>query len=337
MTKIAVAGAQSNIGREILSFLYENNFKAKDVIALESKAPLGTQISFGEDDDLDVFNLDDFDFNGIDIAIFATNEIISKKYVSKAVAKNVKVIDCSSAFAADEDVPMVIAGINSDNIINANKGIVCLPSAGVTQMLTPLAKISQQYGVTRIVVSTYTSTSVYGKEAMDELFSQTRRIYMNSPIVDDQKVFKKQVAFNVIPQVDEFIGEETKEEWAMNAEAKKVLNTNVRVHANCAIVPAFIGSAMYVNVECSDEVDVDDIRKLMKETDGVVVFDKNTDGGYVCLTDIQGEDNVYVSRLRQDASVENGFSFWCVADDIRACIAKNAFDILKLILSIKKQ
>jgi len=337
MTKIAIAGVQSNVGREILSFLYENNFKTNDIIALESKAPLGTQISFGEDDELDIINLDEFTFDDTDIAVFATNDIIAKKYITKALAKNVKVIDCSSAFASDEDVPMVIAGLNNDKIMSASRGLISIPSANVTQMLTPLINVSQQYGITRIVVSTYTSTSVYGKEAMDELFSQTRRIYMNSPIIDDQKIFKKQIAFNVIPQVEDFIGEETHAEWAMNAEAKKVLNTNIKVHANCAVIPAFIGSAMYVNVECSDDVDVDDIRKLMKETNGVVVFDKNTDGGYVCLTDIQGEDNVYVSRLRQDTSIENGFSFWCVADDLRACVAKNAFEIIKLILSIKKQ
>ena len=144
------------------------------------------------------------------------------------------------------------------------------------------------------------------------------------------------ISDNVIPQIGDFIGEETQAEWAMNAETKKVFNTDVKVHANSAIIPAFVGAAQYVNVECENDVDVDDIRKLMKQTDGVVVFDKNTDGGYVCLTDIQGEDNVYVSRLRQDTSVDNGFSFWCVADDLRACTAKNAFAILKLILSFKQ-
>ena len=336
MTKIAVAGVQENIGREILSFLDENGYKAADIVALEPKAPLGTQVSYSEDEDLDVFNLDDYDFNGVDVAIFATSEPISKHYIPKALAKKVKVIDCSSAYFADEDVPLIIAGYNNDKIMTASKGVIAIPSASVIQMLTPLLKIQDSYQIKRIVVSTYTSTSVYGKEAMDELFSQTRRIYMNAPIVDDQQVFHKQIAFNVIPQIGDFIGEETQAEWAMNAESKKVLGTDVKVHANSAIIPAFVGAAQYVNVECEKEVDVDDVRKLMKDTQGVVVFDKNTDGGYVCLTDIQGEDNVYVSRLRQDSTIDNGFSFWCIADDQRACTAKNAFEILKLILSLQK-
>lgn len=336
MTKIAIAGVQENIGREILSFLDENGYKASDIVALESKAPLGTQVSYSEEEDLDVFNLDDFDFTGIDVAIFATPDTQSKHYIPKALAKKVKVIDCSGAYVADEDVPLIIAGFNDDKIMTATKGLVAIPSASVTQMLSPLLKVQEKYNIKRIVVSTYTSTSVYGKEAMDELFAQTRRIYMNAPIVDDQQVFHKQIAFNVIPQLGDFIGEETQNEWTMNAESKKILGTNIKVHANGAIVPAFIGAAQYVNVECEKDTDVDEIRNLMKETSGIVVFDKNTDGGYVCLTDIQGEDNIYISRLRQDTTVENGFSFWCVADDLRACTAKNAFAVLKLILSIKK-
>ncbi|MBR1605424.1 MAG: aspartate-semialdehyde dehydrogenase [Alphaproteobacteria bacterium] len=336
MTKIAIAGVQGNIGREILSFLDENGYKASDIVALESKAPLGTQVSFSEDEDLDVFNLDEFDFANTDAVIFATNDVIAKHYIPRALAKNVKVIDCSSAFFADESVPLIIAGYNNDKIMATTKGLVASPSAAVIQMLSPLLRIHEKYNIKRIVVSTYNSTSVYGKEAMDELFSQTRRIYMNSPIVDDQKVFHKQIAFNVIPQIGDFIGEETQTEWAMNAESKKVLGTDIKVHANSAIIPAFIGSAQYVNVECNNDVDVDDVRHLMKNTDGIIVFDKNTDGGYVCLTDIQGEDNIYISRLRQDSSIDNGFSFWCVADDQRACIAKNAVNILKLILSLKQ-
>lgn len=336
MTKIAIAGVQGNIGREILSFLDENGYKAADIVALEPKAPLGTQVSYSEDEDLDVFNLDDYDFSGVDVAVFATSEAVSKHYIPRALAKKIKIIDCSPAYFADEDVPLIIAGYNNDKIMGAAKGLIALPSAGVIQMLTPLLKVEEKYHIKRIVVSTYTSTSVYGKEAMDELFSQTRRIYMNAPIVDDQQIFHKQIAFNVIPQIGEFIGEETQAEWAMNAESKKVLGTNIKVHANSAIVPAFVGAAQYVNVECENDVDVDDVRSLMKNTNSVVVFDKNTDGGYVCLTDIQGEDNIYVSRLRQDSSVDNGFSFWCVADDLRACTAKNAFEIIKLILSLKQ-
>ena len=329
--KIAVVGVQESRGREILGLLVEKGIKAENVFALEMKAPLGTMISYGEDDDLDVYNLEEFDFAQVNAAIFATSAEISKKYVAKALAKNCKVVDCSTALFADEDVPMVVAGVNDADIINAKRGLVSVPNASVTQMVLPLAKLSEQFAIKRIVVSTYMSTSVYGKEAMDELFAQVRKIYMNDTLVDDQSVFKKQIAFNVIPQVDEFIGEETAAEWAMNAQAKKILGGNVKVHANCAIVPAFIGCGEFVNVECDKEVDVDEIRKLIKQTKNVVVFDKNVDGGYVTLTDVQGEYAVYVSRLRQDASIENGFSFRCVADNLCAGTAQNAVAVLDLL------
>ncbi len=333
MSKIAVAGVQSSIGREILSFLEENGYKAKDIIALEPGSVLGNMVSYGEEDDLDVLNLNDFDFSKADIVLFATTQPIAKQFIPKAVAKGCKVIDCSLSCVGDSEVPLIISGYNTEQIQHASKGIIAVPSAAVVQLLLPLQKIQKEYGIKRIIVSTYTSTSVYGKEAMDELFTQTRKIYMNDSLVDDQKVFNKQIAFNVIPQVGEFIGEETQNEWSMNSEIKRILGGDVKVHANCAIIPAFIGNGQFVNVECEHDVDVDDVRKLMKQTSGVVVFDKNLDGGYVTLADVQGEDNIYVSRLRQDVSVENGFSFWCVADDLRAGVAKNAFAILQQVLS----
>ena len=329
--KIAVVGVQDSRGREILNLLEEKGVKAENVFALEMKAPLGTLVSYGEDDELDVYNLEDFDFSQVNAAIFATNAEVSKRYVPKALAKNCKVVDCSNAFFADDDVPMMVSGVNDENIKNAKRGLVSVPSASVAQMILPLAKVFAQFGIKRIVTSTYMSTSVYGKEAMDELFAQVRKIYMNDTLVDDQSVFKKQIAFNVIPQVEEFIGEETAAEWAMNAQTKKILGGNVKVHANCAIIPAFIGCGEFVNVECDKEVDVDEIRKLIKQTKNVVVFDKNVDGGYVTLTDVQGENAVYVSRLRQDASVENGFSFWCVADNLCAGTAQNAVAVLDLL------
>ncbi len=334
MKKIAVVGVQETVGREILSFLEENGYRAADVIALEPGAPLGSMVSYGEETDLDVKNLHDFDFLQADIALFASTEEIAKQFAPKALAKNCKVIDCSAAFVSEADVPLVIAGYNDNKIAEAGRGLVAVPSAAVTQMLTPLKKVNSEYALSRLVISTYTSTSVYGKAAMDELFSQIRRIYMNDTLADSQKVFNKQIAFNVIPQIGDFIGEETQCEWAMNAETKKILGGGVKVHANCAIVPAFIGTGLFVNVECEHEVDVDDVRKLMKQTPGVVVFDKNLDGGYVTLADVQGENDIYVSRLRQDASVDNGFSFWCVADDLRAGVAKNAFEVMKLMMNV---
>ena len=336
MTKIAVAGAQDSLGREVLSFLEEDGIPAADVTALDSKAPLGTMVSYGEDDELDVFNLDDYDFKGIDIAIFATPSAVSKRFIPKALNRGVKVVDCSDAFFSEADVPLVIAGVNDEKVTETARGLVAIPSAPVAQMLLPLSEVHKNYSIKRIIASTYSSTSIYGKDAMDELFNQTRKIFMNDTLADDQKVFHKQIAFNVIPQVEEFIGDETACEWAINAQTKKIWGGDIKIHANCAVIPAFIGSAQYVNVECTSEVDVDEVRKLMKATKGVVVFDKNVDGGYVTINDVQGESEIYVSRLRQDVSVDNGFSFWCVADNLRAGIAKNAFEVMKLMLAVVK-
>lgn len=332
MTKIAVVGVMESVGREILSFLEEDGIKAKDVFAVDYKSALGNQVSYGEDDDLDVYNLDDFDFGRVDVAIFATTDELAKRYVPKALSKGIKVIDTSSAFFAESDVPMIVAGVNDVKVNEAKRGLVSIPSAAVTQMLLPLSKVNEKYLINRLVVTSYSSTSVYGKEGMDELFNQVRKIYMNDSLVDDQQVFNKQIAFNVIPQVGEFLGDETQTEWALNAETKKVLNGNVKVHANCAVIPAFIGCGLFVNVECADEVDVEDVRSLMSKTEGVVVFDKHVNGGYVTMSDVQGENEVYVSRLRQDVSVENGISFWCVADNLRVGVAKNAFNVMKLML-----
>lgn len=330
MVKIAVVGAESSIGREVLNFLADGGYRPADVVALEPRAVLGNQVSFGEEDDIDVVNLDNFDFSGIEAAIFATTEEISKRFVHKALDKGVKVVDCSGCFFSDTDVPMIVAGVNDAEIKNARRNLVSVPSATVAQILLPLVEIDKKFKIKRLVVSTYNSTSVYGKEGMDELFSQTRRIFMNESLADCQNVFGKQIAFNAIPQVEEFIGDETKYEWSINAEVKKVLNSNVKVHANCAFVPAFVGSAAYVNVECEKDVDVDEVASMMKQTKDVIVFDKKVSGGYVTMNDVQGEIEVYVSRLRQDVSVENGFSFWCVADNLRFGVAGNAYKIARL-------
>lgn len=332
MKKIAVIGALENTGREILDLLAEKNHPLFTVFAVENKTPMGTMVSYGEDDDIDVHNLDNFDFSKVDGAIFATSEELTKKYLPKAKAKGIKIVDCSGATFADTDVPMIVAGINEDKLPTAKSNVVSVPSFFVTQMLLPLQNVVKKLNIKRIVLSTYTSTSVYGKEAMDELFTQTRKIFMNEPLVDDEQIFHKQIAFNVLPQIGEFMGDETHQEWQINAETKKVLGSNIKIHANCAVIPSFIGSAEYVNVECEDEVDADEIRKMMETAKDVVVFDKNVDGGFVSITDVQGEDSIYVSRIRQDVSVENGFSFWCVADNIRAGVAISALKVMNLLL-----
>ena len=329
MNKVAIVGVTNSLGREILNILEENNFKPDDVMAVDTNSPLGTQVSYGEDVDMDVFNLEDFDFSSVKIAVFATSEEVAKHYIHRATEKKVKVIDRSGAYALDSDVPLILNGYNQQKINEAKNGIIALPSPQVSQLVKALQKVSEEHKITRMVVNTYMPASVYGHDAMDELFTQTRKIFMNEPLVDDEKVFKKQIAFNVLPQVGEFIGDETKFEWALNVEIKKILGADIKIHANCAFVPTFMGIGEFVNVECADEVDIDEIRNVMRDTDGVVVFDKHVDCGYVSVNDVQGENDVYVSRLRQDISVENGFSFWCVADDLRAGVAQNAFALLK--------
>jgi len=332
MVKIAVVGAKENLGREVLGVLSEHDVSANDVIALEPKSPLGTLVSYGEDEDLDVLNIDEFDFSKADVVLFACMEEIAKRYLPKVIAAGVKVVDCSGATATDADVPMVVAGVNDEAIKDAKKNVVSVPMAVVTQILKPLSKVNEKYHLTRIIANAYLSASFHSHEAMDELFSQTRKIYMNMPLSDDEEVFKKQIAFNVLPQVGEFIGEETRTEWAVNAQIKKVLGGQMKVHANLAYVPVFIGAGVFVNVETVNDVDVNDVRALIKETKGITVFDKQTDGGYVSMADVQGEDDIYVSRLRQDLSVLNGFSLWIVADNLRADDANNIFDVMNLIL-----
>lgn len=332
MKKTAIIGVTNSRGRELLNLLEENSISAADFFAVDTDSPLGTQVSYGEDVDIDVFNLRDFDFGAVKYAVFCTDEEISKHYVPRALAKGVTVIDCSGAYNTDSEVPLIVSDINDEKISEAAKGLIATPSPQVTQLLTALKKVAANTKIKRLVINSFMSASVYGKEAMDELFNQTRKIFMNEPLVDDEKIFHKQIAFNILPQVGDFIGDETKYEWNMNVEIKKVLGTDIKVHANCAVVPAFIGIGEFVNVECEDEIDVDDIRNLMRDTPGVVVFDKHVDCGYVSLNDVQGESDVYVSRLRQDVSLENGFSFWCVADDLRAGTAQNAYNVLTHLL-----
>ncbi|MDR1026019.1 MAG: aspartate-semialdehyde dehydrogenase [Lactobacillus sp.] len=327
--KIAIVGVMENIGREILAFLEEDGTDPKDVFAVENNMPLGNQVSYGEDAELDVHNLDSFDFSKAQLAVFSTTAEIAKRYIPKALKAGIRVIDCTGSSLSNPDSPMVVSGFNDDKLSKAS--LISIPSYNTYQLLLPLKEIDSKYHIKRIILSTYTSTSVYGKLAMDELFNQTRKIFMNTQLEDDKKVFNKQIAFNVIPQVGEFMSDETSDEWKINVEVKKIFNHDVKVHANCAVVASFVGNAQYINVECEKDIDIEDATQIIKNTKGVVVFNKNLEGGYVTLTDVQGENNVYVSRLRQDISCENGISFWSVADNLRVGIAKNAYQIINKI------
>ena len=270
-----------------------------------------------------------FEINNIDIVVFATTKEIGKRYIKKAVSAKCKVIDLSGATFTDSNIPMVIPEINGDILKNGIQA-VSVPSSSVYQTLLPLAETLKTNKLKRLVITTFNSTSYYGHIAMDELFSQSRKIFLNETLADNQQVFKKQIAFNVLPQVGEFIGEETSLEWSINAEVKKLLNSDVKVHANSAFVPTFIGDGAFVNAEFENEVDATEVRNQMKQVKNIVVFDKNVDGGYVSVDDVQGEDSIYISRIRQDVSVENGISYWSVADNLRASGAKLAFEVMKL-------
>lgn len=329
MPKIAVVGVEENLGREVLSLLAEQGYKAQDVVALSLRAAAGSMVSFGEEDEIDVLRLDNFDFSKVKIVVFASTAELTKKYLPLAMKAKVKVIDASGSSTGNPDVAMILSGYNDDKLNQIKSNVVSVPTAEVAQMLIPLQNIHQQYQIKRIVVSTYSSTSAFGRQGMDELFNQTRKIFMNETIADDQNVFHKQIAFNVIPHFGEFIGEETSVEWSFNAETKQIFAGDIKVHANCSVIPAFIGSAQYINVECVGDIDVSEAKDYIKKTKGVVIFDKQVDGGYVTLHDVQGEDNIYISRLRQDSSVENGISFWCVADNLRSAAAANICQIIK--------
>lgn len=331
MKKVAIVGAMSSVGRELLTFFDIDGFSHKNIFAVENKTPLGTQISYGEDFELDVYNLEDFDFSKVDVSIFVCSSEIAKRFIPKAVAKNNKVLDCSGHYALDSEVPLIVAGVNDCDIAKSKKGIVAIPSSITTQLVKPLKQIDDTYQISRIVVSMYISTSYYGNKGMDELFAQTKKIYSNASITSDANLFNKQIAFNVIPQVDDFIGDETKAEWEVDAQVKKIFGEQIKVHANCAFVPSFVGVGQYVNIQTKEDIDIDDVRSSFKSLDGISIFDKNVDGGYFCMADVQGEDNVYISRLRQDVSVENGISFWSVSDNLRAGLAKNAYLVFKLL------
>lgn len=332
MVKVAVAGVKESAGREFLNLLNENGFMADDVFALEAKSPLGTIVSYGEDDELDVYSLDEFDFKKVDAAVFATTKEIGRRYIKKAINAGCKVVDLSGATFTEADVPLVIPEINGE-LLSGNVKAAGVPSSAVYQILLPLADTIKNHKLERLVVTMFNSASYYGHQAMDELFSQARKIFLNESLADNQTVFKKQIAFNVLPQVGEFIGEETSLEWAINAEIKKVLHSDIKVHANCAFVPTFIGDAAFVNATFADEVDATAVRSSMQTVKNVVVFDKTVDAGYVSVDDVQGEDSVYVSRVRQDVSVENGISFWTVADNLRSGSAKLAYEVLAKMVS----
>ena len=326
---VAVVGATGNVGRELLNILAEREFPVDEVIALASERSAGSEISFGEDEVLKVENLATFDFDGVDIVLSSPGASVSAKYSPKAAAAGAVVIDNTSHFRMDPDVPLVVPEVNPDAIAGyKKKGIIANPNCSTMQMVVALKPLHDLAQIKRVVVSTYQSVSGGGKKAMDELFNQTRGIFVNEPTSSSQQVFPKQIAFNAIPHIDKFMDDgQTREEWKMVVETKKILDPKIKVTASCVRLPVFIGHAEAINLEFARSISDDEARQALKNAPGVIVVDHRADEGYVTPAECAGEDAVYVSRIRSDPTVDSGLNIWVVADNLRKGAALNTIQI----------
>ena len=325
--RVAVAGATGNVGRQLLAVLAERDFPADEVIALASRASVGKEVSFGEDETLKVHDLAEFDFAGTDIGLFSPGGAVSKVHAPRAAEQGCVVIDNTSQFRMDEDVPLVVPEVNGETIAGYDaRNIIANPNCSTIQMVVALKPLHDHARIKRIVVSTYQSTSGAGMQAMDELFEHTRAIYMNAR--EEPRSFAKTIAFNVVPQIGPFDTDgSTGEEAKMVRETQRILDPEILVSATCVRVPTFIGHAESVNVEFHDPIDEEEARELLQAAPGVVVVDRPFDGGYATPVDCAGEDATFVSRIRRDPTVANGLCLWIVSDNLRKGAALNAVQI----------
>ena len=332
--KVAVVGATGNVGREMLDILAERQFPVEEVVALASNRSIGTEVSFG-DKTLKCKVLDNYDFSGTDLCLMSAGGDVSKQWAPKIGRQGCVVIDNSSAWRYDSDVPLIVPEVNADAIIGfTNKNIIANPNCSTAQLVVALKPLHDAATIKRVVVSTYQSVSGAGKEAMDELFAQTRAVFVSDPV--ESKKFTKRIAFNVIPHIDVFMEDgSTKEEWKMMAETKKILDPKIKLTATCVRVPVFIGHAEAVNIEFEQPISADEAREILREAPGVLVIDKRENGGYVTPHEAAGEDATYVSRIREDATVEHGLALWCVADNLRKGAALNAVQIAEVLVNRK--
>jgi len=330
--RIAIVGATGNVGREVLDILAERGFPASEVVPLASRRSQGTDVSFG-DKTLKVQALDNYDFSGTDIAIMSAGGDISKQWAPKIAAKGCVVIDNSSAWRYDADVPLIVPEVNADAIEGfTKKNIIANPNCSTAQLVVALKPLHDRAKIRRVVVATYQSVSGAGKEAADELFNQTRAVFVSDPI--EPAKFTKRIAFNVIPHIDVFMEDGfTKEEWKMVAETKKMLDPKIKLTATCVRVPVFVGHAEAVNVEFENEITAEEARDILREAPGCLVVDKREDGGYVTPHECAGEDATYISRIREDGTVENGLSLWVVSDNLRKGAALNTVQIAELLVN----
>ncbi len=330
--KVAVVGATGNVGREMLNILHERQFPADEVFALASERSAGKQAMFG-DKRLKVAPLADFDFSGADIALFSAGGGVSAAHAPRAAEAGCIVIDNSSHFRMDADVPLVVPEVNGDAVARyAKRNIIANPNCSTAQMVVALKPLHDEAKIERAVVATYQSVSGSGKEAMDELFNQTRAIYVNDDVKPEQ--FTKQIAFNVIPHCGDFFDDRsTTEEWKLVAETRKILDPNIKLTATCVRVPVFVGHSEAINLQFARPLTPDRAREIMREAPGLLVVDEAEDGGYITPVDCVGDYATYVSRIRTDPTVPNGLNIWVVSDNLRKGAALNAVQIAEILVN----
>ncbi|ATC33378.1 aspartate-semialdehyde dehydrogenase [Caulobacter vibrioides] len=327
--RVAVVGATGNVGREMFNILEEVKFPVDKMHAIASRKSIGVEVSFGNEI-LKCQDLEQFDFSKVDLVLMSAGGSISKAWGEKIGAAGPIVIDNSSHFRMDPDVPLVVPEVNPEAVNSLPKNIIANPNCSTAQLVVALKPLHDEAKIKRVVVSTYQSVSGAGKEGMDELWDQTKGVYvLGAP---PPKKFTKQIAFNVIPHIDVFMDDGfTKEEWKMVVETQKILDPNIQLVATCVRVPVMVGHSEAVNVEFESPLDEDEAREILREADGIVVVDKREDGGYITPKESQGEFPVYISRIRKDPTVENGLVFWCVSDNLRKGAALNAVQIAQLL------
>ena len=332
--RVVVVGATGNVGREMLNILAEREFPADEIAAVASPRSTGIEIEYGDTGKmLKVRNIEHFDFSGWDIALFAAGSGPTQIYAPKAAAAGCVVIDNSSLYRMDPDVPLIVPEVNPEAIDGyTKKNIIANPNCSTAQMVVTLKPLHDAAKIKRVVVSTYQSVSGAGKAGMDELFEQSRNIFVGDPA--EPKKFTKQIAFNVIPHIDVFLDDGyTKEEWKMMMETKKILDPKIKLTATCVRVPVFVGHSEAVNIEFEQPISAEEVREILREAPGCMVVDKREDGGYVTPVEIAGEDATYVSRIRADKTVKHGLAFWCVADNLRKGAALNTVQIAECLIN----
>jgi aspartate-semialdehyde dehydrogenase len=330
--RVAVVGATGNVGREMLEILSERLFPADEVVALASRRSVGMEVSFGEKT-LKCKDLENYDFAGVDLVLMSAGSAVSKEWSPKIGAQGAVVIDNSSAWRMDPRVPLIVPEVNPDAVAGYDKlNIIANPNCSTAQLVVALKPLHDAAKIKRVVVATYQSVSGAGKDAMDELWTQTRALFVNDEI--KKEAFTKQIAFNVIPHIDVFMEDgQTKEEWKMTVETKKIMGASIKLTATCVRVPVFVGHSEAVNIEFENEISAEQAQEILREAPGVMLVDRREDEGYVTPVECVGDFATFVSRVREDTTVENGLSLWCVSDNLRKGAALNAIQIAELMLN----